>query len=149
MKNLKIPTVLTFAFLVVTTLISGPTAVRAEDLGEKLVRQVWDRLKSGDPAEFEKVFAPGFQSAMIGGVHNRNRELQILGGVKLEEYRMRDFKTTRNGNVLVVTYYAAPKSKGSSFWFSHAKPGTPRMSVFIKTDKGWQMVAHANFMPLH
>jgi len=68
------------------------------------------------------------------------------GKTIVEEYKLSDFKVTRNGGVIVVTYFAAAEETVDGKRIPAQR--SPRMTIFIKTDVGWQLIAHANLMPL-
>ena len=59
---------------------------------------------------------------------------------------MSGFKATQNGPVIVVTYLVTVAETIDGKRLSKAP--APRLTVFLKTDKGWQWLAHANLHPL-
>jgi len=46
----------------------------------------------------------GVQTAHSFGPRDRAGELKLAQGIKSDSYKLSDFKTTRNGPVMVVTY---------------------------------------------
>ena len=115
-------------------------------LGETLVRQLWVDLKNRDVAAMQKWLAEGFQSVHQDGANDREHELKLLEGLNLGDYTLRDFHVTANGPVLVVTYKISVRETIEGERLS--KVPAPRLSVFVKTEHGWQWLAHANLKPL-
>lgn len=126
--------------------LAGDQSSQDAELGEKLVRQLWATIHKADPAALEKLLAQGFQSIHEDGAHDRAEELKLLAGLNLGKYTLSNIKATRNGPAVVVTYSAAAEET----MYNKRLPGTPspRMSVFLKTDQGWQWLAHANLRSL-
>lgn len=110
--------------------------------GEFLVRAFWSMVKNGDRAALTKLLAPGFQSLHVDGPRSLAQEMDLLMKVNIGPYRLSDFRTTRVGDALVVTYRVSVDEtiKGQRLKGRAA----PRMSVFVKTPAGWRMAAHAN-----
>lgn len=145
MKRFFLVAVLTASLAL--TLIYGATVSAGEDLGERLVRQFFANAKAGDLAAIEKTLAEGFQAAHSFGPRDRAGELKLAQGIKLGSYKLSDFKTTRNGPVMVVTYKVnAPEEviEGKRV----ADGSHERLAVWLKTDAGCQLIAYANLAPL-
>jgi hypothetical protein len=125
---------------------AGENATTDQVLGEKLLRQVWVDMKTTDMAHLEKSMAHGFQAVHQYGANDRAQELTLIKGLKLGPYTLSDIRITRNGPVIVATYFVsvAETIKGERL---HKKPA-PRLSVFVKGDDGWQWIAHANLKPM-
>jgi hypothetical protein len=111
-------------------------------IGEKLVHDLWDLLKTGDMVKIEKMMASGFQAVHQDGARDRKQEIRLLKKLKLGKYQLSKIRATRNGPVVVVSYFVEAEEtidgkqlKGKA---------EPRLSVFVKTDAGWQWIAHAN-----
>jgi hypothetical protein len=134
------------AALVLTLILDG-TVSAGEDLGERLVRQFFANAKSGDLAAIEKTLAQGFQAAHAFGALDRAGELKLARGIKLGSYKLSNFKTTRNGPVIVVTFEVnAPEEVivGKRV----ADGSHERLAVWLRTDADWQLIAYANLAPL-
>ena len=114
--------------------------------GEKLIRELFADIKAKKFAAVESRIAQGFQSAHQDGARDRDTEIKLIRKLNLGPYTLSDFKVTRNGPVIVVTYFAAAKQTIKGKVLS-TKPAA-RISVWLKTDKGWQWMAHANLNPL-
>ena len=115
--------------------------------GEKLTRELWAAMKATDMPALEKLIAQGFQSVHCDGHSDRQGELKILKNLKPKDVVLSDFNVTTVGDsVIIVTYRVgvAETIKGERL----ADHAYPRMSVFVKTNKGWQWAAHANPRPM-
>jgi hypothetical protein len=120
-----------------------PFAVLAEEsdaaMGERLVRGFFVDLASAKMAK-------GVQSVHQDGARDRDTERKTLAGLNLKNYTLSDFKVTREGNVLIVTYTFAGHELIDGKPTS-GKPA-PRMSIFVESGKEWLWVAHANLNPI-
>ncbi len=115
--------------------------------GEKMTRELWAAMKATDMPALEILIAEGFQSVHCDGHSDRQGELDILKKLKPKDVVLSDFNVTSvSDSVIIVTYRVgvAETIKGERL----ADHAFPRMSVFVKTDKGWQWAAHANPRPL-
>ena len=118
------------------------SATTDEADGEALLRQLWAEIKEGSDVTIDKWVATGFQSVHWDGARDRGEEIALLKEVKIERFTLKDVRITRNGPVIVATYLAKVEEPfGGKRTYRKA---TPRMSVFLKTDCGWQLMAHAN-----
>ena len=126
----------------------SPTASAGEDLGETLMRKFFADAKSHNLPAIEKTLAEGFQSVHTDGASDRAGELEIVRNIKLGTPTLANFKTTRNGPVLVVTFEVSAlgeiiegKRVGEGFH--------ERLAVWLETNSGWQLIAYANLAPLN
>jgi predicted secreted protein len=113
-----------------------------EQIGEELVRKLFTDIKNSNVSAIEKYMSESFQSVHDFGASNREEELNILKGIELEVYELTDFRGTRHGDVLIVTYKMSAQETIEGKKLS-LKP-IPRLSVFVKTESGWEWLAHAN-----
>jgi len=115
--------------------------------GELLLRQLWDDMRETDMNALEKTLANGFQSVHQYGASNREQEIELLKNLNFDKYTLTDIQITRNGPVIIATYFVSVEEtiKGQQL----SKDPAPRLSVFLKTDSGWQWIAHANLKPLN
>ena len=147
MNSLKITLtiILIFVFTALTVLAHQEVATDSV-LGEKLLRQLWADMKKPDMEVIEKTIAKGFQSVHQFGSNNREQEIKLIKGLNLGKYTLSNIEITRNGPVIVATYFVsvAETIKGKRL----LKTPAPRLSVFLKTDSGWKWIAHANLKPL-
>ena len=123
----------------------APTADGDQALGEKIVRQLWADVKASDSNALEKWIAAGYQFVDRDRVRDRRQEIEAMKGLNLGTYELSKFNVTRNGPTMVVTYAAkAPQTiDGKRLSGETAR----RLSVFLQTETGWQLIAHASFMP--
>jgi len=125
---------------------ASPAEGTTEELGESLVRQLWDVLATADPESLDHWTAEAFQSVHDDGSRDRERELQLVTAAHLGVPTLTGFHTTRLGSTLVVTYSAIVEETidGESLPPAEA----PRLTVFVETPEGWKWLAHANLRPL-
>ncbi len=110
--------------------------------GESLERQLWQDIKAKKWPEVKARIAPGFQSVRADGQRDRAAELEFLKNFKSGRTKLSNFSATQNGNVWIVTYMAAGEEIIDGKKMSLA--ATPRLSVWQRTDKGYQWVAYAS-----
>lgn len=144
MNMLRLVTILTLSFMCVTpAALADQESAAEKSLGERLLHQLWADMKKTD---IEETIGKGFQSVHQYGSSNREQEIELVKGLKLGEYSLSDIRITRNGPVIVATYFVSVEEtiKGKRL----SKKPAPRLSVFLKTDTGWKWIAHANLKPL-
>jgi len=149
MKSLKLALLLALTLALATAI--AHQAVRAAesadaDIGQKLVRDLWAKLKAGDATAVKQMMSPAFQSAHQDGARSRDEELALIANLHLGPYTLSNFKTTQDGPTLVVTYLVSVEETIDGKRLSR-KP-EPRLTVFIKSDTSWKWLAHANLKPL-
>ncbi len=108
-------------------------------LGKKLILEAF-----ADPAAIK--LAKGFQSIHQDGARDREQERQTLSKLDLKDIALANFKVTRKDNLLIVTYSAA----GHETVDGQATSTEPayRLSVFVQAGKNWELLAHANLIPM-
>ncbi len=147
MKILKFVPVLIFAFLTANQVALAeqkPSSSLVQ--GEKLVRKFWADIKTRDIAAIEKYMAKGFQSVHQDGTRTREQEIELIKGLYLGEYTLSNFKVTQNRPVIVATYLVSVKETINGKRLS-SEPAA-RLSIFLKKDDGWKLIAHANLKSL-
>ena len=114
--------------------------------GEQMERQLWVEIKAQNMEYVESKIAVGFQSAHPDGARNREQEIELMKGLHMGEYELTDFQVTQNGSFIVVTYKVSVEETIDG----QVLPTEPaaRLSVWAKTDKGWQWISHANLNPM-
>ncbi|BEQ15421.1 nuclear transport factor 2 family protein [Desulfoferula mesophila] len=110
--------------------------------GEQLVRDLWTTTAGRQWQQKVGEVSPAFMSVQSAGVHDKATELAALDRAVISNYVLSGFRTTRQGPVLVVTYLARVETMKDGRRVGSKT--APRMSVFIKTDQGWQWLAHAS-----
>src|SRR6266550_4805812 len=130
--------------LAVASLAAAPPAAPPD--GEKMERQIWADMKAKNLAAVEAKIAPGFQSVHPDGARDRAGEIALIKGLNVGPYTLKDFKVTKSGDLLIVTYSitVAETVDGKKL---PARPAM-RQSVWAKNAAGWQWIAHANLNPL-
>jgi len=144
MKIFKVMFVLVFALTGISQLaLAESESLSAAAQGEKLVRQVWSDMKAGNIEAIESYTPQGFQSVHQDGSRNREQELKLIRGLHLGDYTLSHFTVTQNGPVLVTSYFVSVAETIDGIRLS-SEP-TPRLSIFLKTNSGWQWITHGNF----
>jgi hypothetical protein len=115
-------------------------------LGEQLVRQFWEAVRTADVDALHAILAPGFQSIHQDGARSRDEELALLAAIDISDYTLTGFAMTRQGATMVVTYMASVEETLAGTRTT-ATPA-PRMAVFLMTESGWQLLAIANLKPM-
>jgi hypothetical protein len=114
--------------------------------GEKMERQMWADFKAKDWKAVESKIAEGFQSIHPDGARDRAGEISLIEHLNLGEFTLNSFKTTVNGDNIVVTYTIAVQETIDQV---HLPTGpAPRLSVWKKGTHGWQWICHANLNPI-
>ncbi|HXO92704.1 MAG TPA: nuclear transport factor 2 family protein [Candidatus Acidoferrum sp.] len=114
--------------------------------GEKMERQMWADFKAKDWEAVERRIADGFQSIHPDGPRDRAGEITLIKNLNLGEFTLSNFKSTVNGDNIVVTYMIAVKETIDQERL--ATKTTPRLSVWKKGTHGWQWICHANLNPI-
>ncbi|MCF7890107.1 protease inhibitor I42 family protein [Candidatus Bipolaricaulota bacterium] len=109
--------------------------------GEKLVRDLFNDIDQSNLSSLEGRISDNFQGVSESGVSNRKDELKVLGNSKFEDYELSHFKSTRQNDTLIVTY----KLRAEETVRGEDADDEPvnQLSVFVKTDSGWELIAHA------
>ena len=109
-------------------------------------RQMWADFKAKDWKAVERRIAEGFQSIHPDGARDRAGEISLIEHLNLGEFTLSNFKTTVNGDNIVVTYKIAVHETIDQI---HLPTGpAPRLSVWKKGTHGWQWICHANLNPI-
>jgi hypothetical protein len=127
-----------------TTTATGTSA--AVTTAKPLVTKFFTLVQHKDKAGLEKFMSPAFQLERADGSGLGKAEyLQNISTV--QSFNLTDFNASRVGDVLVVRYLADTTGIVNG---KTVTPGpAPRLSVFKRDGKKWQIVAHANFNPLN
>jgi hypothetical protein len=137
------------AFLWISTAAALGAAAEqpaAPSEGERLERQMWADMKAKNWAAVEGRIAPGFQSAHPDGTRTRAQEIALIKGLSLGAFTLKDFKVTKNGGDLIVSYWISVEETIDGKRLT-GKPAM-RLSIWQKGPNGWQWIAHANLKPL-
>lgn len=134
------------AVMVVAALLAFAQGTAFAGEGEKLLHQFWDDMAKQNVAAVDKYMAPGFQSVHEDGARDRAGELALLKGLNIKKYTLSNVKETENGPVIVVTYLVSTQEAIDGKVLP-SKP-TPRLTAWLKTGQGWQLILHANLNPM-
>src|SRR5205807_3817394 len=104
-----------------------PTVAGASE-GEKMERQMWADFKAKEWKVVESKIAEGFQSIHPDGPRDRAGEISLIEHLNLGEFTLSNFKSTVNGDNIVVTYTITVQETIDQKRLS-AKP-TQRLSVW-------------------
>lgn len=128
--------------IVLSLVLASGVAIAAQADGEKMVRNLWALFAAKQWDKVEAMTSPAFQSVHTFGAKGKAAEMKLLRKVNLGPYELSRFKVTHQGTVVLVSYFVSVGEtiKGKRL----NKEPSPRLTVFIKTDKGWQWLAHAN-----
>lgn len=112
----------------------------------KLEKELWADVKNKKWAELKAKLAPGFQDVNQHSARDLKAFLEGAKRYNISDFKLSNFKVTRTGPAIVVTYNSevAETIDGKHI----PKQKAPRASVWIKTDKGWLTILHANCNPL-
>jgi len=141
-----------YALAVIVSLIVSAACIRAQSEspatteGEKMERQMWADFKANDWKVVESRIAEGFQSIHPDGPRDRAGEISLIEHLNLGVFTLSNFKSTVNGDNIVVTYMIAVQETIDQQRLP-AEP-TPRLSVWKKGTHGWQWICNANLNPI-
>jgi len=141
-----------YALAVISCLALSAVCLRAQSEapigaeGEKMERQMWADFKAKNWKEVESKIADGFQSVHPDGARNRAGEISLIEKLNLGEISFSNFKSTVNGDNIVITYLIAVQETIDGKQLSR-KPAQ-RLSVWKKGTHGWQWICHANLNPI-
>lgn len=120
----------------------SPQQQRNVEQGEQLVSKFLDLLHGPDTAGLAKFLSPAFLLQRANG--EWSDKLGYLNDpAVVESYEIQDLWATRVGDNLVTRYQVVVDSTIDGQ--EQPTDPAPRMSVFVKGDRGWQLLAHSNF----
>lgn len=106
----------------------------------------WADFKAKDWEAVERRIADGFQSIHPDGPRDGAGEITLIKNLNLGEFTLSNFKSTVNGDNIVVTCMIAVQETIDQERL--ATTTTPRLSVWKKGTHGWQWICHANLNPI-
>jgi len=143
----KLVVIMTVVFLIICqSSVIAQESTTEFSLGEDLVRKLWSDFKTQNISALESKIAPGFQSIHEDGARDAETELNLLKELNLGQYTLSNFKVTQVGPAIIVSYFVSVEEVIEGKRLS-TKPAA-RLTIFLKTDSGWQWIAHANLNPL-
>ncbi|MBK8050243.1 MAG: DUF4440 domain-containing protein [Anaerolineales bacterium] len=126
-----------------STTVAGPGV---DTTADHLVRRYWDLVKKGDRSALAAFLSPAFQVVRTNGVtEDVTTYLDHLPHI--EHYAIDGVHATCFGDAMVVTYSsAADGTVDGKRLLDHA---APRLTVFLRTDGVWRLLAHANLASIN
>jgi hypothetical protein len=119
-----------------------PTSAGGDALGPQQVERPWAGFAKPDLEALDEMVAPGFQSLHEDGSRDWLQERQLVAELKVTPYVLSDYKVTRGGDVLLVSYQCRVGETIATARL--AKERTPRMDVFVQIDGEWKLLPHVN-----
>ena len=144
MKNL---TRLFGALLVILTASQAGHAADQPETGLSLLQEFWSTLESGDMRGHEALKSKAFQSAHEDGGRDLVQTQIFIQNLNHRDHALSEIRITEEGPAIIATYFVtASQTLGDK---RLPKRKTARMTVFLESDEGWKVIAHANLNPLN
>jgi len=121
---------------------SAPASPADAALGQQQVERLWTDFAKADLTDLDKFVAPAFQSLHEDGARDWPTERLLAADLKLTPYILSDYKVTRQGDTLLVTYQCQVGETLAAARLS--KEMSPRMDVFILSNGEWKLLSHVN-----
>jgi hypothetical protein len=127
-------------------LLATRLASKRMSKGEQLEREMWANLKERNIDEIAKHIAPGFIGVEQDRTFNREQAIEVAKELDIGDYTFSDFQVSHEGPTMIVNYKVsvAENLEGKRL----PAESSARQSVWLKTDKGWQWISHANLRTL-
>jgi hypothetical protein len=122
--------------------VPGPTSAADFALGQQQVERLWADFAKPDLAALDQFVALGFQSLHGDGARDWAQERLLVSGLKITPYVLTDYKVTRNGDTLLVTYQCRVGETIADARL--AKESTPRLDIFLQVGGEWKLLSHVN-----
>ncbi len=120
--------------------LTDPTATASP-----LVTRFFNLIEHNDVTGLQRFLSPAFQLERADGSGGTKAEY-LASLPTITKFSISDLTATKSGSVLIARYQATIEGVVNG---KPATPGpAPRLSVFFRNGKTWQLVAHANFNPL-
>lgn len=144
MKNLT-----RFFGVLIFCLIQSYTAGAADQtaLGQSLLKQFWDTLESGDAEGHEALKSKAFQSVHEDGGRDLGQTQLFIQELNHKDHALSELIITEEPPAVIATYFVTASQTLGGKRLPNSK--SARMTVFLKTDEGWKVIAHANLNPLN
>jgi hypothetical protein len=114
-------------------------AKRLEELSVALIREKnWQAL--------EQLLSPACQFVTDHGSIGRTEAMKLMKEMNLGEVRFKDFKVTKAGPNLIVSFWLSASEMVGGKLLS--KEFSPRLSVWQRVGPDWQCIAYADFNPV-
>ena len=90
--------------------------------------------------------APGFQAIHQDGARDIQVQIGLIKELNLSEYTLSNFKVTREGQVIIVTYQVNVEETIAGNLIQ--KKSSMRLSAWLKSGDDWKWIIHVNLVPL-
>jgi hypothetical protein len=115
-----------------------------DELAQDLVERFLDLLVGETDVEgLRELLSPAFLRQGADGTSSTKSEYLESTPAVIASYTIQDLEATRSGPVLVARYDVVT-SETLGGGPAKTEPA-PRLTVFVKGKKGWQVIAHSNF----
>jgi Domain of unknown function (DUF4440) len=123
---------------------SSSTAPMQVGDGE-LISEFFELVQAEDLEGLEEYLSPAFQLQRADGSHATKDEY-LENPAVIEDFEIVDVEGTRVGDVRVIrsTFIAIETINGRPV----STEAAPRLSTFVWNGERWQIVSHANFVPI-
>lgn len=125
---------------------SSPSSTApAQVTDEELISEFFELLQAQDLEGLEEYLSPAFQLQRSDGSH-ATKEEYLENPAVVEDFDIVEVEGTRVGDVRVIrsSFIAIETIDGQPVSTDPA----PRLSTFVWNGERWQIVAHANFVPI-
>jgi len=112
-------------------------------LGEKLTKEFWTVLKSGEIDSFSDRISEEFLALHQYGAGRKAEEIKLMKTIKLGDYTLSDFTEMESGNTIIVTYKVTADEELGGQKINPAY----RMTVWQTRNDVWLLTAHCNMTP--
>jgi len=127
--------------------VAAPAVAESSDdvaLARRLVGEFFGAAMAQDEESIRAMLAKGFHAVDDSGAVTREDAIaRILSRDIQSAPHLSEFKVTRQGPLLVVAYKAGLSQILSGKRTDRAP--AQRLTVFMETDRGWEILSHANF----
>ena len=110
--------------------------------GEQLEREFWTAISEQNLKSLENLLLPEFQSLHFDGSRDKKGELELIKHLNLGRYTLSNFKTTKLGDTLLVSYLALAEESLDGQQLTEET--LPRISVWMKNNNRYQLLSHVN-----
>jgi hypothetical protein len=123
----------------------SPSTPAAAERAEALVTKFFDLLEEPDVPGLRTFLSPAFVLQRANGTWS-DKAAYLEDPAIVESYAIQNLEARRTGPVIVTRYDVVVDSTIDGQ--QQATDPAPRLSVFVKGDRGWQLAAHSNFNTL-
>lgn len=124
---------------------SSPSTAPMQVSDAELISEFFELVQAEDLEGLDEYLSPAFQLQRADGSH-ATKEKYLENPAVIEDFEIVDVEGTRVGDVRVIrsSFVAIETIDGRPVSTDPA----PRLSTFVWNGDRWQIVAHANFVPI-